>query len=278
MNYFKRISQVQRLSLYLSAGAIVVVFGFPVYWLFISSVKPLSTITSYPPVLIPDAVTLSNYLELANRTRFLTWLRNSIVISLANVGATVLFASMAGYALNNFGIPFKRRIAQTFIFTYMFPPMLLSIPYFIIFDTAGLTNTMFGMVLAHMSISLPFGVWIMWQYFQTIPPRYEESAWISGASRFRSMIEVAFPAAAPGMVATAIFSFAFSWNDFTFALILLSDPDKKVITTGINGFIQGTETFWGMIITSGAVLVLPPFLLVLFLNKYILEGFTFGQT
>lgn len=267
---------VRRPAVGILAVVIAFIFGFPLYWMTISSVKPISALTNYPPQLIPQDVTMSNYARLFTETAYLTWLKNSMIVTSGTILLTVILATLAGYSLTRYDIPFKKTMARMFIFGYMFPPMMLSIPYFILFKELGLLDSYLGLMLAHTSISLPFAVWLMWQYFQTVPIEWEESAWICGSSRLRSMVEVALPSALPGMVASAIFTFGISWNDFTFALILLSDPDKKVLTLGLQNFIATNEIYWGLLMTGGVLLVLPPFLLVFFLNKYVLEGFSVG--
>jgi multiple sugar transport system permease protein len=116
----------------------------------------------------------------------------------------------------------------------------------------------------------------MWQFFQTVPISWEESSWICGASRIRSMIEIALPGAFPGIVAVAIFTFSVSWNDFTLAFMLTTDPSVRVLTVGIRDFMTGGRVLWGDLTSAGVLLVLPPMLVVFFLNKYILEGFSMG--
>lgn len=269
-------SLLRRIAINVMVGILFLVFAFPLYWLLISSFKPLADIITYPPRLIPDTVTLENYRLLFRQTDYAIWLRNSLTIAAGNILFSVTVASFAGYSLARYEVWQRKNIARAFIFSYMFPAMMLGLPYFVLYQRTGLINTNIGLILAHASITLPFTTWIMWQFFQTVPLAWEESAWIMGASRFRSMIEVAMPAAMPGIVACAIFAFAISWNDFTFAFVLITDPSQQVLTTGIAQFIGTTETQWNHLVVGGSFLVLPPFVVVYFLNRYLLAGFSVG--
>jgi len=252
----------------------IIFFGFPVYWMVISSVKPVSTITNFPPVFVPQEITFAAWERLLSETRYLVWLRNSLIVTLADVFFAITLSTMAGYALTRYHIPLKKNIARIFIFGYMFPRLLLGVPYFMIFNRLGLLDTLPAVIIAHQAIILPFTTWIMWQFFQTVPMSLEESAWVYGAPRWRGMFEVALPMAIPGIVAVAIFAFAVGWTDFTFALILLSSPDNMVLTLGIQDFMQSQQIYWGNLMAAGVGLALPPLLLVMVLNRYILAGFS----
>ena len=267
---------LRRLTLYVLAGVVTVVFAFPVYWLIISSLKEPSAIRSWPPSLFTLELTLENFRLLVTETNFPRWFKNSVLITAGNIVFTITLSTAAGYALTRYDIPQKKNLARLLLLTYMFPPILLGIPYFLLFDAIGLQNTLLGIMLAHASLSLPFGTWIMWQFFQTVPISWEESSWVCGASRLRSMVEIALPGAFPGIVAVAIFTFSVSWNDFTLAFMLTTDPSVRVLTVGIRDFMTGGRVLWGDLTSAGVLLILPPMLLIFFLNKYILEGFSMG--
>jgi multiple sugar transport system permease protein len=267
---------LRRLTLYVLAGIVAVIFAFPVYWLFLSALKEPNAIRSWPPSLFTLDLTLENFRLLITDTNFPRWFKNSVIITAGNIIFTITLSTTAGYALTRYDIPQKKNLARMLLLTYMFPPVLLGIPYFILFETIGLQNTLFGIMLAHASLSLPFGTWIMWQFFQTVPISWEESSWVCGASRIRSMVEIALPGAFPGIVAVAIFTFSVSWNDFTLAFMLTTDPSVTVLTVGIRSFMTGGRVLWGDLTAAAVLLIIPPMILVFFLNKYILEGFSMG--
>jgi multiple sugar transport system permease protein len=133
-------------------------------------------------------------------------------------------------------------------------------------------NTYTGLILAHMAISLPLNIWLMWQYFQIVPVSLEEAAWTSGASRLAALRQVCLPSARPGILSVAIFSFALSWNDFTFAFILQTDRKMFTLPVGLASFVEQTGVHWGMVMAAAVLVSVPTFLLVFFLQRYLLSG------
>ena len=264
---------LHRLTVYLVTGAAIAFFGFPVYWMFLSSIKPREVITAYPPEFLPTTVTFANYEQLLFETSYPTWLVNSLFVTGGVIVLSVLLSTLAGYALTRYRIPYKKALAAAFILAYMFPPITLGIPYFIIFLNLGLINKLVAVVLGTTAFTLPFCTWLMWQFFQTVPLSLEEAAWTNGASRIRGIFEVAIPSAMPGIVAVTIYAFALGWNNFLFAFIFLQTPEKQVLTTGIFSFLQGSQIIWSNLMAAAAVLSIPPIILVLVLNRYIMEGF-----
>ena len=127
-------------------------------------------------------------------------------------------------------------------------------------------------ILAHMAISLPLNIWLMWQYFQIVPLSLEEAAWTSGASRLAALRQVCLPSARPGILSVAIFSFALSWNDFTFAFILQTDRKMFTLPVGLASFVEQTGVHWGMVMAAAVLVSVPTFLLVFFLQRYLLSG------
>mgnify|MGYP000035352354 CR=1 FL=1 len=269
----KGIYSLHRLAVYVVVGLGLAFFGFPIYWMVISSLKPRELITAYPPELIPSTVTFANYEQLFFETAYITWLTNSLIVTGGVIVLSVGLSTLAGYALTRYRIPYKKWFAAVFILAYMFPPITLGVPYFIIFLRLGLINKLPAVMLGTTAFTLPFCTWLMWQFFQTVPLSLEEAAWASGASRLRGIFEVAIPSAAPGIVAVTIYSFALGWNNFLFAFIFLQTPEQQVLTTGINSFMQGSQVLWSNLMAGAAVLSLPPIILVLVLNRYIMAGF-----
>ena len=139
----------------------------------------------------------------------------------------------------------------------MFPPMLMAIPLYILFSALQMRNTYTGLILAHMAISLPLNIWLMWQYFQIVPQSLEEAAWVSGASRLRALRQVCLPSARPGILSVAIFSFALSWNDFTFAFILQTDRTMFTLPVGLATFVEQTGVHWGMVMAAAVLVSVP---------------------
>jgi multiple sugar transport system permease protein len=257
-------------------GATVIVVGFPTYVMLKSSIQPELELFSNTFLFVPRNPTFENFAGLFTETAFARFYLNSIVAALGTMVISVVSATLAGYSLTRFTFPGKKRLAQSVLFSYMFPPLLLALPMFMIWRDLNLLNSYPGIILAHSAHALPFDIWLMWKFFQTVPISYEESAWIYGASRLRAMRDVAIPMALPGIIAVSIFSFAISWSDFTFANLLLTQESMKTLPIGMLGFIEQQAVNWGLIMSASVMMALPAFLLVYFLQSYLLRGFSVG--
>jgi multiple sugar transport system permease protein len=162
------------------------------------------------------------------------------------------------------------------LFAYMFSPIVLAIPLYVIFFSLGLLNSYFALSLALTGISAPFTIWLMWQYFQTVPMALEESAWVRGASRTRTLWEVVLPVARPGYISAAIFSFAVAWNDYTMARVVMSQDEMYTMTVGASLFLDRVSIGWSETMAASLLVSIPPFLIALFLQNYLLQGFNVG--
>ncbi|WP_394743155.1 carbohydrate ABC transporter permease [Natronococcus roseus] len=278
LSYLQRRRVVSAVRYGLLAIVAIVVF-FPVFWMFNSALRPVQTLVTTSPDIFTTNVTLENYVELFTETRFPTYLRNSIIITSGVVLLTTVLATLGGYGLARINIPRKKYFARGILFGYMFPAILLAIPMYILWSNIGMTNSFLGLMLAISARSLPFSLWLMWQFFQTVPESLEESAVVAGASRFQAFVDVALPMAKPGIIAVSIFSFSIAWGDYTFALVIMSDIDLYPITIGLeSSFIPGQHTDWELLMAGASIAVIPPLLFVFFLQKYFLQGFSPGGT
>ena len=254
---------------------------FPFYWAIITSLKPPAVILSKTSLIpfVQFEPTLVNWqLEITNRWPEISRaLGNSLIIS---VGATVIaiaLGTLAGYGLARFRFErWKNRdITMWFLSQRFLPPMVTVIPFFIVMQTIGLLDTQVALILTNATFVMPFAVLIMRDVFKELPLEMEESAWVDGASRFQSFWNIALPLAAPAAAAAAVICFAFSWNEFLFALILTS-KNAQPITVVIAGVehTQGIQ-FW-FVATRLLFAIIPPTLLALTAQRYIVRGLTLG--
>jgi multiple sugar transport system permease protein len=267
----------KRLIRYLWLAVGMTFVAFPLYWMAVTALTPRAELFKPPYPIFRTHYSFENIAELLSGTQFLTFLSNSLIVAAGTVVISVFGATLAGYGLSRFEFRFKQAFAGATLWTYMFPPILLAIPLYLIFSSFGLRNSHFGLILAHVSISLPLNIWIMWQYFQVVPQSLEEAAWMSGASRLRALWEVCLPSALPGIVSAAIFAFALSWNDFAFAFILQTDIQMFTLPVGLATFVEQSAIHWGLIMASSLLVSLPTFALVFFLQRYLMRGFGLGQ-
>jgi len=264
--------QLTAAARYFVLGLLITYVAFPVYWTVQSSFKVGDSLFENP-TLFPFDPTLQNYVDLFG-TEFMTYFQNSVIVGIGAIVLTTLLATLGGYGLTRADFRGKRNVARSVLFSYMFPPILLALPMYLAFYNLGLLNSYFALMIAHTAISLPFCMWLMWQYFQTIPIAYEESAWINGAGKLRALWSVVIPMARPGIIASSIFTFAITWNDFTFAVVIMSQEGKRTLPVGVQSFVEQTAVHWGLIVSAAALIMLPAFLLVFFLQKYLLYGFS----
>lgn len=254
---------------------------FPFYWAIVTSLKEPTVILTRPS-LIPFwqfNPTLYNWqLELGTRGREIgRALGNSVIIA---VGATILattLGTLAGYGLARFRFyGWKNKdITMWFLSQRFLPPMVTVIPFFLVIQAFNLLDTHLALILVNATFTMPFAVLLMRDAFKELPPEMEESAWVDGASRFQSFWYISLPLAAPAVAATAVICFAFSWNEFIFALILTL-KEAQPITVIIAGVehTQGIQ-FW-FVATRLLLAILPPALLALTVQRYIVRGLTFG--
>jgi ABC-type glycerol-3-phosphate transport system permease component len=260
----------------LSAVLLVLFAGFPFAWMISTAFKDSHEIFATPPSLVPRTWTLDNLQRLFAETKALTYLRNSIVVSLSTVAVTIAVATPAAYGLTRFRFSGREQIAGTILFTYMFAPIMIIVPFYVMMRFLGLANTHIGLVLAYTAFCLPFGLWMLRTFFQSIPLDIEQAGMVDGANRLQTMLYIVLPLALPGVIATSIFTFILTWNDYIFARILISADELKTLPVGIADLYNASVVDWGMIMAAG-LLVLTPVLAVFFvIQKYMVAGLGAG--
>jgi multiple sugar transport system permease protein len=251
----------------------LLVIIFPIYWVFNSALLPQNLLYRVNPSVIPLSATLDNFQSLFTGTNMARYYLNSILMSVGVILLTTVTATLGGYGLTRLDIPFKKTFARGVLFGHMFPAILLAIPMFIFWRSIGLINSYIGAIIAITAISLPFSLWLMWQFFQSVPISIEESARMAGAPRIRAFYDIALPLAKPGIIAVATYSYATVWNQFTIPLIILPNQEKWPVTIGIFLFTRTDKILWPQIMAATALTIIPSLLFVYFLQKYLLRGF-----
>jgi multiple sugar transport system permease protein len=255
----------------------IAIICFPLYWMIISSVKQYGDLFSRKFDLLPsEDFTLKNYLELLQKTLFARYFINSLIVATLATAGSVLVAVLAGFGVTRFDFPGRKLIASSVLFTYMFPPILLSIPLFVMLKNAGLVNSLFGLALAHVSFTLPLAMWLAIIFFEAIPIDLDEAAMIDGAGRLRTLWEIILPIATPGIVAISVFSFILSWNDYLFALVLIVDETKKTLPVGVAGFVEATSVEWGLLMAGGVLITLPVLIGFSIAQRWLIQGLGAG--
>jgi multiple sugar transport system permease protein len=257
----------------------------PMLWLFLSTIQPEASLLRLPPRLLPSDITLGNYVDIfkpaafgqnSGESTFLLALRNSVIVCIGTTLVAVVLGTLAAYAFARFNIPHKRFLLLIVLGSQLLPAISLIIPLFRLFRTADLLDTLLALILAYSTFSLPFVVWIMAGYFQSVPRELEEAARIDGASRFQAFLRVALPLALPGLSATAVFTLLNAWDEFFFALIFTSSYASKTLPVALAEFIGRHSVNWGLLVTGGFIASLPPIVLSLVFYRYIVSGLSAG--
>ena len=218
-----------------------------------------------------------SYIELFMETNFLLWARNSIIISFIVTLTGVVFASTGGYALSRFRFKGREFGMTAILTTQMFPATMLLLPFFILLSYLGLINSYIGLIIIYSSTALPFCIWQMKGYYDTIPPSLEESARIDGCSRFQAFYKVILPLSSPALVITALFSFMASWSEYVIAAIILQDPKLYTLPLGLKSFQASLSTQWGLYAAGAVVVSIPVTILFISLSRYLVSGLTMGS-
>jgi len=269
--------RVKRVAVYLTALLISVFVVVPVYIMVAIAIQsPAAVFAGGNVNLVPHSVTFRNFAVLLDTTSTVTYFANTLLVTAGSTLLSTAIAIAAGYGLTRFQFRAKSFAARAVLFSYMFSPIVLAIPLYVIYYRLGLVNSYFGLMLALTAISAPFAIWLMWQYFQTVPIALEESAWVRGAGRWRTLWDVVLPVARPGYISAAIFSFAVAWNDFTMARVVMSNDSMYTINLGASLFLDRVTIGWGATMAVSLLICIPPFIIALFLQNYLLQGFNVG--
>lgn len=278
--------RADRVVVYALVALIALWLVGPFVWLFITSVSYQRNLLARPLAFIPPEVTLDNYRMVLGMVRFhaegqaakiLPSMLNSLIVAAAVTIVNLVIGTTAGYAYARFRVPLKTFSLFALLFTRMLPTVVLIPAYFLLFKALGLQNTLTGLVLAYCSFTLPFTVWIMKAYFETIPTDLDKSALVDGCNRLQAYYWIVLPVSGPGLVAGGAFTFMLCWNEFIVAQVLntkLGTTTLPPVVAGMNGQIN---IDYSVIAASGFLSALPAVLLVLGFQKYMVQGLTAGS-
>lgn len=254
-----------------------VIAFFPLVWVIISSVKASGELTSSPTSFWPKEFTWINYKNVIENLGFTTNIVNSLIIALVTTLIAIVISSTAAYGIVRFFPKVGNIMSRALVTTYMFPPILLAIPYSLVMAKMGLTNTRIGLVIVYLSFSVPYAVWMLVGFFKTVPIGIEEAARVDGANKAVIFVKIVLPLVAPGIVATAIYTFINAWNEFLYSLILINSTDLMTVSVALKS-LQGAEILdWGSMMAASTLVVIPSVIFFTFIQKYIAGGMTEGS-
>lgn len=264
-----------RILLWVLLAAAIIMYGFPFLYLLLTSFKPPLDAIAVPPSVWPETWTLDNYVSALTREGVPAALINSVVTAAISTVLSLVLAVPAAYAITRFRTPSGRVFIVAALVTRMVPTIAVGAPLIEVMRNLGLTDTSFGLALAHTTISLPLSIWLMASFFEAVPDELSEAAEVDGCNRLQAMWRVVLPVVSGGLAVTAIFAFLASWNEFLFALLLTS-VRAQTTPVVIANFQSQFGLDWGGMTALAAVYSIPVILLTLFLQRQIVAGLTLG--
>lgn len=269
-----------RKDVFLSTCSILllIVLLFPLYWIFVTSLKTEQEIFRIPATLWPEVINTASYaaqLENGDFNMFHSF-GNSLIISLSAMAISVVLAVPASYGIARYKFMGRKGVVLAFLVTQMLPASVLLTPMFIMFRDMKILNSHLAPILADATIGIPFSILILKNYFGSIPAELEDAAKIDGCNRFSSFLRIFLPIAFPGVIVCAIFSFLYAWGDLAYGMTFLTDQTMRPITAGIFNFMGQYGTKWSYLTAFAVVTIIPVALIFLFMQKYIISGLTSG--
>jgi multiple sugar transport system permease protein len=268
---------LQSLALYGTVAFTLVMILFPIYWLVITALSTTDELYRLPPTFWPQDPQWNVCARVWAAKPILLWLGNSMLAALGSVGLSMLVSVSAGYALSRYSMRGGATMGLFILTAKMLPATLLVIPLFSIFSSLGLVGSLWTLVLAHSTMIIPFAVWMLKGYFDTIPRELEQAAMVDGCSPVGAMVRVVLPVATPGLAATALYAFVLSWADYAYArTFLVNSPDNWTANLGITTMQGEYVTYWNDIAAASVFIALPIIAIYLFLERYLVGGLTAG--
>ena len=246
---------------------LAVIAAFPLLWILLSSVKSKGELTGNPTAILPKEITFDFFKTVLGQLHFNVNIVNSIIVAGCTTLIAITISALGAYGVVRFFPKFGKVLTRVLITTYMFPPILLAVPYSIIMGKAGMMNNRAGLIIVYLSFAVPYAVWLLVGFFQTV----------DGANKLQVFGKVVLPIVAPGVVAVAIYTFINAWNEFLYSLILMNSSDKMTVAVALKS-LGGQEVMdWGVMMAASALVVVPSVVFFMLIQKKIAGGLAQGS-
>lgn len=266
---------LKTLVIYALLALVLIFFIGPILWFILLAIRPPSTAFTMPPVLTFEPTLDALKHTLIEPGANAKQVRNSLIVAGGAVLLNLPFSVPAAYALSRFPIRRKKFIMLWYLGLLMAPPVAFLIPYFILMTNIGLAGTYLSMVLVMQTLTIPFSVWLMKSFIDEVPVEIEEAARVDGASYGTILMRIILPLVRPGLIVTSMFAFVFAWNNAAFPLVL-SSQQTATLPIGTLGYFASTGVTWSFIASAALIAMLPPMIIFLVFDKYVVRGLTFG--
>lgn len=261
---------------YVYLTVLAILAAFPLLWILLSAVKGKGEITGNPTSILPKQITLENFRIVFEQLNFGTNIKNSVIVAGATTLIALFISALGAYGVVRFFPRFGKIMTRVLITTYMFPPILLAVPYAIIVGKLGLMNNRATLVVVYLSFSVPYALWLLVGFFKTVPIDIEESARVDGANKLQVFLRVVLPIVAPGIVAVAIYTFINVWNEFLYSLIMINSSNKMTVAVALRSLTGQEVLDWGVMMAASAIVVVPSVIFFMLIQKRIAGGLAAG--
>lgn len=269
-------TRIERLVLGLTIAIYVSFAVLPLSWVVLTSMRTLTQIYRQKDLLTPRDLTFQNYIDLFVKRDMGRWLTNTTIVAVTVTLLCLILAVAAAYSLTRLKFRGAETMAKGVLFLYLLPPALLFIPLYVMLSKMDKLDSLWALLLTYPTFILPFCTWLLMGYFKTIPEELEDAARIDGCSRLKVLYLIVIPLAKPSLVTAVTFSLAEIWREYLYAYIFISSDKLKMVQVGVASLRIGDTMLWGMIMAGAVISTIPPVLLYMFLQKYIVEGMTAG--
>lgn len=272
---FDKLTWWQKFIYYGLLLVVALIILFPIYFMFVISLKQPKDIYRTPS-LLPLNASLNNYQNLIVENDFLINIGNSILVAGASTFVSVLFSSMAAYSLVRLKYLYRNWIGRLILFTYLTPSGLLFIPLSVMIARLQLGNTLHGLIFVYLTFAAPLSTWLLMGYFRSIPIELDEQALVDGATRIQAFYRIVLPLAGPGLVAVSVFTFTAAWDELLYALIFITSPSLQTVPVAISRLITGDVFRWGLIMAAAIFAALPVMILYYVAQRFVVQGLAAG--
>jgi multiple sugar transport system permease protein len=255
---------------------ILVIVLFPLLWMVLASLRPVTETLHNPPVWIPRELTFAAYRKLLTDRTQLSYFINTYVISMGTAVLSIALSALCAYGFSRFRIPGARFILLGLLALQLLPNVSLVLPFFNLAQQLHIHNTYLALIIADTAFALPIAIWLLKGFFDAIPVAIEEAALLDGCNRFQSFRYVVLPLAVPGLIGTGVFAFLWAWNEFLFAVVLTSGPEVAPLTVRMSQFFSQYGRDWNNIMALNVIALLPLFAIFVWLQRWVVNGMTAG--
>jgi multiple sugar transport system permease protein len=253
----------------------VLIVAVPLFWMVTTAIKTNKELYedfSY----VPHRPTLENFVRVIVREKLLTNIRNSFSVAMITTLITVLVSSLAAFSIVRYRYPGREWIGRLILFKYLLPSAMLFVPLYVIVTALGLGNTQQGLILTYLTFTIPFCTWMLMGYFRGMPVELEEQAMVDGCTKTGAMLRILLPLSAPGLVASAIFSFTLAWNEFLLALVITMDQSTMTVPIKLSMMVVGDQYIWGQLMAGAVLASIPVGILYFIGQRFVVQGLAAG--